>query len=86
MPLLGRPAPWHVDRSVRPSTVPYRGDGTAAEPPTVYADGCTGSLYPGKPEDVARYDAAFTDIRKRSLDEDASRRPISEVAEDYVQR
>ncbi|CAL9486477.1 hypothetical protein SUDANB19_03147 [Streptomyces sp. enrichment culture] len=52
----------------------------------MYADGCTGSLYPGKPEDVARYDAAFTDIRKRSLDEDASRCLISEVAEDYVQR
>ncbi|MET9253737.1 helix-turn-helix transcriptional regulator [Streptomyces sp. NPDC003717] len=62
---------------------PTNGDGTETEPPTVYADGYTGDLYLDKPEEVARYDAAFEDIWNRSLNEEATRRLCLEVAEGY---
>ncbi|MFF8285029.1 Scr1 family TA system antitoxin-like transcriptional regulator [Streptomyces albus] len=78
-------ASWRHGRTVRNPVIPPHGGLHETEPPTVYADGFAGCLYPGKPEDVACYDAVFTDVRKRSLDEDAARRLITEVAEDYVQ-
>ncbi|MDF4254104.1 MULTISPECIES: helix-turn-helix domain-containing protein [unclassified Streptomyces] len=62
---------------------PQTGDGTDTEPPTVYADGFTGDLYLDKPDEVARYDTAFDDIWKRSLTEEATRRLLMEVAEQY---
>lgn len=62
---------------------PRTGDGTETEPPTVYADGFTGDLYLDKPEEVARYDVAFDDIWHRSLSEEATRRLLLEVAEQY---
>ncbi|MFE4593917.1 Scr1 family TA system antitoxin-like transcriptional regulator [Streptomyces laurentii] len=64
---------------------PLAGDGNATEPPTVYADGYTGGLYLDKEREVAQFDAAFGDIWKRALDEQASRRLISEVAGSYEQ-
>ncbi len=64
---------------------PLNGDGRASEPPTVYADGYTGDLYLDKPKEVERYEAAFGDIWNQSLDEEASRRLISEMAGSYEQ-
>ncbi|MFE7413760.1 helix-turn-helix domain-containing protein [Streptomyces laurentii] len=64
---------------------PLAGDGNATEPPTIYADGYTGGLYLDKEREVAQFDAAFGDIWKRALDEQASRRLISEVAGSYEQ-
>jgi transcriptional regulator with XRE-family HTH domain len=64
---------------------PTNGDGTETEPPTVYADGYTGSLYLDKPGEVERYDGAFENIWKSALDEQASRRLISDMAGDYEQ-
>ncbi|MFD7121889.1 helix-turn-helix domain-containing protein [Streptomyces sp. NPDC059922] len=62
---------------------PVNGDGVATEPPTVYADGYTGGLYLDKEREVQQYDAAFNGIWAASLDEQASRRLISEVAGSY---
>jgi transcriptional regulator with XRE-family HTH domain len=62
---------------------PLTGDGVATEPPTVYADGYTGGLYLDKEREVQQYDAAFDDIWKASLDDQASLRLISEVAGSY---
>ncbi|MFG3118709.1 helix-turn-helix domain-containing protein [Streptomyces sp. NPDC048197] len=59
---------------------PVNGDGVASEPPTVYADGYTGGLYLDKPREVEQYDAAFQGIWETALDDQASRRLISDVA------
>ncbi|MFG2224836.1 helix-turn-helix domain-containing protein [Streptomyces sp. NPDC048644] len=64
---------------------PTTGDGTETEPPTVYADGFTGSLYLDKPSEVQAYDRAFRGIWEAALDEQASRRLMREVAESYGQ-
>ncbi|WP_030727722.1 helix-turn-helix domain-containing protein [Streptomyces sp. NRRL F-2890] len=62
---------------------PGNGEGKETEPPTVYADGFTGDLYLDKPAEVERYAGAFSDIWTASLDEQASRRLISDVAGSY---
>ncbi|MFJ6620120.1 helix-turn-helix domain-containing protein [Kitasatospora sp. NPDC091335] len=62
---------------------PLNGDGSETEPPTVYADGFTGDLYLDKPNEVERYDAAFTNIWETALSEQASKLLISEVAGSY---
>ncbi|MFF9567440.1 helix-turn-helix domain-containing protein [Streptomyces sp. NPDC014685] len=59
------------------------GDGIDTEPPTVYADGYTGGLFLDKEREVQQYGAAFDDIWKASLDDQASLRLISEVAGSY---
>ncbi|MDT0346750.1 helix-turn-helix domain-containing protein [Streptomyces litchfieldiae] len=64
---------------------PVNGDGIDTEPPTVYADGYTGGLYLDKPREVEQYDAAFQEIWEASLDEQASRRLLAEVARSYEQ-
>ncbi|MBD0707248.1 MULTISPECIES: helix-turn-helix domain-containing protein [unclassified Streptomyces] len=64
---------------------PLTGDGVATEPPTVYADGYTGGLYLDKEGEVKQYDTAFDGIWEASLDEQASRHLISEVAGSYGQ-
>ncbi|GHJ34477.1 hypothetical protein Sm713_00860 [Streptomyces sp. TS71-3] len=64
---------------------PLNGVGIDSEPPTVYADGYTGGLYLDKPNEVEQYEAAFREIWEASLDEQASRRLIAEVAGSYEQ-
>ncbi|WP_411144726.1 helix-turn-helix domain-containing protein [Streptomyces sp. x-80] len=64
---------------------PLNVDGNETEPPTVYADGYTGGLYLDKPKEVEHYDAAFQGIWDTSLDEQASRRLIAEVAGSHEQ-
>ncbi|MFD9813703.1 helix-turn-helix domain-containing protein [Streptomyces sp. NPDC059080] len=64
---------------------PLNGDGIDTEPPTVYADGYTGGLYLDKPKEVEQYDMAFQGIWETSLDEQASRRLISELAGSHGQ-
>jgi transcriptional regulator with XRE-family HTH domain len=41
---------------------PTNGEGKITEPPTVYVDGFTGALYLDKPNEIDRYDMAFTSI------------------------
>ncbi|MDT0442499.1 helix-turn-helix domain-containing protein [Streptomyces johnsoniae] len=64
---------------------PLNGDGAETEPPTVYSDGYTGSLYLDKPTEVQKYDDAFAEIWRASLDEQASRRLMADVAGSYEQ-
>ncbi|WP_439675114.1 helix-turn-helix domain-containing protein [Embleya sp. MST-111070] len=55
---------------------PVQGDGKYTEPPTVYVDGFTGALYLDKPNEIERYDAAFTAIKRAALDQAGSTRLI----------
>lgn len=52
--------------------------GTDSEPPTVFVEGYTGSLYLDKDEEVQAYDQAFDRIWGRSLDDEQSRKLIEE--------
>lgn len=52
----------------------------ASEPTTIYVEGWTGALYLDKPKEVERYEDAWADLTKRSLDEDASRDRIRAAA------
>lgn len=64
---------------------PVSGNGRATEPPTVYVDGFTGSLFLDKPREIKRYNAAFTDIWTAALDGAASRDLITKAAEEFTQ-
>ncbi|MGW6454881.1 helix-turn-helix domain-containing protein [Streptomyces sp. NPDC055078] len=64
---------------------PVTGDGTDLEPPTVEVDGFTGSLYLDKTNEVERYESAFGDIWAASLNEQASRRLITDMAGRHAQ-
>ncbi|AUH43267.1 helix-turn-helix domain-containing protein [Streptomyces sp. CMB-StM0423] len=64
---------------------PTNGDGAETEPPTVYVDGYTGSLYLDKPNEVQSYETAFGDIWESSLGEEASRRLIADTAGSHGQ-
>jgi hypothetical protein len=64
---------------------PANGEGHDSEPPTVYADGYTGDLYLDKPHEVERYDMAFERIWMKALNEQASRRLITEVEASHEQ-
>jgi transcriptional regulator with XRE-family HTH domain len=64
---------------------PRNGDGVDSEPPTVYADGFTGSLYLDKPHEVERYSEAFERIWRTALDEQRSLQIIQQVAEELAQ-
>ncbi len=61
---------------------PPDSDGQVYERPTVYADGgFAGTGYFGKPEEVAKYTAAFDEIRSRALGEADSRTLLKQAME-----
>ena len=60
------------------------GGGQASEPPTVYADLCTGALYLDKPSEIDRYSEACAGIWQHALDEEASRELIQQAAEAVI--
>ncbi|AZM45792.1 transcriptional regulator [Streptomyces sp. WAC 06738] len=64
---------------------PANGDGTETEPPTVYSDGFTGSLYLDKPSEVQSYQEAFDDVWESSPDEQVSQRLIADTAGSHGQ-
>lgn len=59
---------------------PTNGEGRDTEPPTVYMDGFTGDLYLDKPNEIERYDGAFTSIWGSALDEAGSRDLLEQAA------
>lgn len=61
---------------------PLNGGGQESEPTTVYADGFTGALYLDKPGEVAKYQAAFSQIWEASLDKSTSGDLIRKTAEE----
>jgi hypothetical protein len=62
---------------------PANGSGQPSEPPTVHVDGFTGALFLDKPEEIDRYNAAFTDIWSAALEEAGSRDLIARAAEEF---
>lgn len=62
---------------------PLNRDGKPTEPPTIYVDGYTGTLYLDKPNEVERYSTAFERIWQNALNEQESADLISEVARSY---
>lgn len=63
---------------------PLNGGGGESEPPTVYTDLYTGSLYLDKPNEIDRYSQAFAGIWQDALDEPASRELIQQAAEELT--
>jgi transcriptional regulator with XRE-family HTH domain len=59
---------------------PSNGDGRETEPPTVYVDGFTGALYLDKPNEIERYDGAFTSIWGSALDDADSKSLLERAA------
>ncbi|WP_240762638.1 helix-turn-helix transcriptional regulator [Micromonospora sp. HM134] len=53
------------------------------EPPLVYVDSLTGALYLDKPTEVAAYELAWNDLASRALDEETSRKLVTEVMEAF---
>ena len=53
------------------------------EPPLVYVDSLTGALYLNKPSEVQAYELAWDDLGNRALDEDASRKRITDALEEF---
>ncbi|MEX3101452.1 MULTISPECIES: helix-turn-helix transcriptional regulator [unclassified Streptomyces] len=51
---------------------PTTSDGRDTEPPTIYVEGFTGSLYLDKPNEIERYDTAFKNIWGSALDQAGS--------------
>jgi transcriptional regulator with XRE-family HTH domain len=60
---------------------PMNGNGADSEPPTVYSESFTGALYLDKAYEVGRYDQAFGQVWKASLDDEASRELLHNAAE-----
>ncbi|MGW0435581.1 helix-turn-helix domain-containing protein [Micromonospora sp. NPDC003197] len=53
------------------------------EPPVVYVDSLTGALYLNKPSEVYAYELAWDHLGNGALDEDASRKRITEALEGF---
>jgi transcriptional regulator with XRE-family HTH domain len=62
---------------------PTNSNGRPSEPPTVYVDGFTGSLFLDKPQEIDRYHTAFNNIWTTAVDEAASRDLIAKAAEEF---
>jgi hypothetical protein len=60
---------------------PLNGGGKESEPPTIYQEMYTGSLYLDKPDEAERFDVAFEAIWNTALDQRSSRNLISRTAE-----
>ncbi|GHJ21554.1 helix-turn-helix domain-containing protein [Streptomyces albus] len=65
---------------------PVNEEGKEAEPPTVYSDGFTGSLYLDKPNEIASYERAFAGIWEAAHDDQDSVTLISEIAGRHERR
>ncbi|MFD6607311.1 helix-turn-helix domain-containing protein [Micromonospora chalcea] len=57
--------------------------GKEIEPPVAYLEAATGAMYLDKPHEVAAYDAIWTDMASRALNESRSKSLIQQVAEEY---
>ncbi len=62
---------------------PTDGNGRESEPPTIYWDSLTGSLYLDKPKEVEAYNSVWAEITALALGESESRTFISGIAKEY---
>lgn len=60
---------------------PPSGPRVESDPPVVCRESLTGSLYLGREEEIAAYERVWADLDALALDEEASRRLISEIIE-----
>lgn len=60
---------------------PVNSQGEDSEPPTVFSDLFTGSIYLDKPHEVERYDRAFGETWETALDDEESRDLLRQAAE-----
>ncbi|GAB2719516.1 helix-turn-helix domain-containing protein [Nocardia thraciensis] len=58
--------------------------GQLAEPPVIYVECYTGSLYLSKPKDVQRYHEAYESLRRSAMDPAASRALLRQIAKEYA--
>ncbi|TDD58214.1 XRE family transcriptional regulator [Kribbella antibiotica] len=63
---------------------PSNGSGRLAEPPTVYVEGFLGMLYLDKPQEIERYEAAWTDIWAAALDVKSSQNFITKIGKELA--
>lgn len=63
---------------------PTGADGNPLEPPLAYAETLTGAVYLQKPDEVNAYRLAWSDLRKRALNQKASINMILEVRKGYA--
>jgi transcriptional regulator with XRE-family HTH domain len=64
---------------------PVNGDGQPMEPPTVYMEGFTGDLYLDKPQEIERYDQAFTSIWDAALNANDTQNTLRQAAKEFAQ-
>ncbi|MFJ2650129.1 helix-turn-helix domain-containing protein [Streptomyces sp. NPDC087420] len=64
---------------------PVNGDGHPMEPPTVYMEGFTGDLYLDKPQEIERYDQAFTSIWDAALNAKDTQNMLLQAAKEFAQ-
>ncbi|MEW2442725.1 helix-turn-helix domain-containing protein [Micromonospora marina] len=57
--------------------------GKEMEPPVAYLESATGAIYLDKPHEIAAYDAIWTDMFDRALDDSRSKRLVKRIAEEY---
>ncbi|MDT0400058.1 Scr1 family TA system antitoxin-like transcriptional regulator, partial [Streptomyces edwardsiae] len=62
---------------------PVNGDGQPMEPPTVYMEGFTGDLYLDKPQEIERYDGAFTSLWGAALDHQGTQNILRQAAKEF---
>ncbi|MFI5616879.1 helix-turn-helix domain-containing protein [Streptomyces sp. NPDC051567] len=63
---------------------PVNGDGQPMEPPTIYMEGFTGDLYLDKPQEIERYDRAFTSIWDTALDAKDTQNMLRQAAKEFA--
>jgi transcriptional regulator with XRE-family HTH domain len=61
-------------------------DSTKGEPPTVYSESLTGALYLDKPNELERYEQAWSDLAERALNEQRSGELIRRVIRELNER
>lgn len=62
---------------------PMDSNGKEMEPPVIYLESATGAIYLDKPHEADAYDAIWTDMTSRALNESRSKSLIQQVAEEY---
>ncbi|WP_328472064.1 helix-turn-helix domain-containing protein [Actinoplanes sp. NBC_00393] len=79
LPLSGGPHRASVSGAFTILDFPSSADGTGGEPPTVYSESLTGSLYLDRPKELDVYEQAWSALTSRALTEDDSDEMITRI-------
>ncbi|MFI5719653.1 helix-turn-helix domain-containing protein [Nocardia sp. NPDC051750] len=83
VPFMSRSQLGLIVRSFAYLQFPVPSNTRISEPPVVYVEGYTGSLYLERDPEIAQYAQAIHGIRRVSLDEDESRKLVSGLVKEY---